>query len=138
MILTKIFHSGIIEVKGHKGHKGHFFPFHDVEKKYFIYIYKDWKKGALSAPFVHNPQEGGEMMGNKTMPGEVMLTTIQELSSKYHVSDTVASMAVLSATICRIHDDLRRISRNMERIMEPDGENALIRVCGEMNTYEQN
>lgn len=77
-------------------------------------------------------------MGDKIKLEEFMLMMEQELGTKYHVSDTAISIAVLSAQVCRIHDDLRRISRNMERIMEADGENALIRVCGSVDTYEQN
>lgn len=78
-------------------------------------------------------------MGNKTIPGEFMLKATQELSSKYHVSDTVASMAVLSANICRIHDDLRKISNSLESIIYEEEERAsFLRVCGAIDTFEQN
>lgn len=77
-------------------------------------------------------------MGDKIKLEEFMLMMEQELGTKYHVSDTAISIAVLSAQVCRIHDDLRKIGNVLVSLTANNGEEAFIRVCGSVDTYEQN
>jgi len=60
-----------------------------------------------------------------------MVNKAQKLARAYHVDDTTAVLIVLAA-------NLARINQSMERLMEADGEKSLLRVCGVIDTFEQN
>ena len=78
------------------------------------------------------------MMGEKFDFKKGMYDKIMDVVEEYQTSEATASMAVLSANLFMINGTLARINRNLERIMEADGEKSLLRVCGVIDTFEQN
>lgn len=69
---------------------------------------------------------------------EVMLKKAIELSEECQTSEATASMAVLSANLFLINDTLRKIDQKLDSIIAKTDSESFLRVCGAIDTFEQN
>lgn len=68
---------------------------------------------------------------------KIMVNKIREVSAECQVSETTASMAVLSANLFMINATLSKLNKNLESLMTSEKE-PFLRVAGAIDTYEQN
>ena len=68
---------------------------------------------------------------------KIMVKKIREVSAECQVSETTASMAVLSANLFMINATLSKLNKNLESLMTSEKE-PFLRVAGAIDTYEQN